>query len=150
MDKMRLFDASVYFGKGSMLFTSTDQNLFWDEEISFDIHQTHDVDIPQEALVLPPVEVIDALFDIYYQVPKPSPPLGPMHLECNLIASLTFPFFYLNIALLSVPSNDSKDNVAAGSGRSFRTTKYLFAQQCLYGGGNNRRLQTHLMLHCSK
>lgn len=70
MDKMRLFDASVYFGKGSMLFTSTDQNQFWDEEISFDIHQTHDVDIPQEALVLPPVEVIDALFDIYYQVPR--------------------------------------------------------------------------------
>ncbi|KAG0227215.1 Transcriptional activator of fatty acid utilization [Actinomortierella wolfii] len=66
MDKLRLFDASVYFGKGSMLFTSTDQNHFWDEEISFDVHDVHDIEIPPEALVVPPVEVIDQLFDIYY------------------------------------------------------------------------------------
>ncbi|KAF9977344.1 hypothetical protein BGZ65_007430, partial [Modicella reniformis] len=67
LDKLRVFDASVYFGKGSMLFTSTDQNQFWDEEISFDVHDAHNVDIPPEALILPPVEVIDALFEIYYQ-----------------------------------------------------------------------------------
>ncbi|KAG0318420.1 Transcriptional activator of fatty acid utilization [Dissophora globulifera] len=67
MDKLRVFDASVYFGKGSMLFTSTDQNQFWDEEISFDVHEQHNVDIPSEALILPPIEVIDALFEIYYQ-----------------------------------------------------------------------------------
>ncbi|KAF9581120.1 hypothetical protein BGW38_001979, partial [Lunasporangiospora selenospora] len=67
MDKLRLFDASIYFGKGSMLFTSTDQNQFWDEEISFDVHDVHNIDIPIEATILPPVEVIDALFDIYYQ-----------------------------------------------------------------------------------
>ncbi|KAF9976796.1 Transcriptional activator of fatty acid utilization [Actinomortierella ambigua] len=66
MDKLRLFDASVYFGKGSMLFTSTDQNHFWDEEISFDVHDVHDIEIPPEALIVPPVEVIDQLFDIYY------------------------------------------------------------------------------------
>ncbi|KAG0251282.1 Transcriptional activator of fatty acid utilization [Actinomortierella ambigua] len=66
MDKLRLFDASVYFGKGSMLFTSTDQNHFWDEEISFDVHDVHDIEIPPEALNLPPIEVIDQLFDIYY------------------------------------------------------------------------------------
>ena len=68
MDKLRVFDASVYFGKGSMLFTSTDQEKFWDEEISFDVHEARGVDIPPEATVLPPVEVMDALFDIYYQV----------------------------------------------------------------------------------
>ncbi|KAG0269810.1 Transcriptional activator of fatty acid utilization [Linnemannia exigua] len=67
MDKLRVFDASVYFGKGSMLFTSTDQEKFWDEEISFDVHEARGVDIPPEATVLPPVEVMDALFDIYYQ-----------------------------------------------------------------------------------
>ncbi|KAG0214800.1 Transcriptional activator of fatty acid utilization [Mortierella sp. GBA30] len=66
MDKLRLFDASYYFGKGTMLFTSTDQNKFWDEEISFDVHDAQDIDIPPEALIMPPVEVIDALFDIYY------------------------------------------------------------------------------------
>lgn len=68
MDKLRVFDASVYFGKGSMLFTSTDQEKFWDEEISFDVHEARGVDIPPEATVLPPVEVMDALIDIYYQV----------------------------------------------------------------------------------
>ncbi|KAG0215453.1 Transcriptional activator of fatty acid utilization [Mortierella sp. NVP41] len=67
MDKLRVFDASVYFGKGSMLFTSTDQEKFWDEEISFDVHEARGVDIPPEATVLPPVEVMDSLFDIYYQ-----------------------------------------------------------------------------------
>lgn len=67
MDKLRVFDASVYFGKGSMLFTSTDQEKFWDEEISFDVHEARGVDIPPEATVLPPVEVMDALIDIYYQ-----------------------------------------------------------------------------------
>lgn len=68
MDKLRVFDASVYFGKGSMLFTSTDQEKFWDEEISFDVHEARGVDIPPEATVLPPVEVMDALIEIYYQV----------------------------------------------------------------------------------
>ncbi|CAO3565615.1 unnamed protein product [Mortierella alpina] len=66
MDKLRLFDASYYFGKGTILFTSTDKNKFWDEEISFDVHDAQDIDIPPEALVMPPVEVIDTLFDIYY------------------------------------------------------------------------------------
>ncbi|KAF9939194.1 Transcriptional activator of fatty acid utilization [Mortierella alpina] len=66
MDKLRLFDASYYFGKGTMLFTSTDKNKFWDEEISFDVHDAQDIDIPPEALIMPPVEVIDTLFDIYY------------------------------------------------------------------------------------
>ncbi|KAF9083462.1 hypothetical protein BGX27_004118, partial [Mortierella sp. AM989] len=66
MDKLRVFDASVYFGKGSMLFTSTDQNQFWDEEISFDVH-AHNVEMPPESQILPPVEVIDTLFEIYYQ-----------------------------------------------------------------------------------
>ncbi|KAF9956254.1 hypothetical protein BGZ72_002873 [Mortierella alpina] len=66
MDKLRLFDASYYFGKGTMLFTSTDKNKFWDEEISFDVHDAQDIDIPAEALIMPPVEVIDTLFDIYY------------------------------------------------------------------------------------
>lgn len=68
MDKLRLFDASYYFGKGTILFTSTDKNKFWDEEISFDVHDAQDIDIPPEALVMPPVEVIDTLFDIYYSV----------------------------------------------------------------------------------
>jgi hypothetical protein len=68
MDKLRVFDASVYFGKGSMLFTSTDQEKFWDEEISFDVHEARGVDIPIGATVLPPVEVMDELFEIYYQV----------------------------------------------------------------------------------
>ena len=68
MDKLRLFDASMYLGKGTMLFTSTDQNKFWDEEISFDVHESQDIDIPPEGFVMPPVEVIDALFDIYYKV----------------------------------------------------------------------------------
>jgi len=76
MDKLRVFDASVYFGKGSMMFTSTDENTFWDEEISFDVHESHNIDIPPEALVLPPIEVIDTLFDIYYQV-KPREILEP-------------------------------------------------------------------------
>ncbi|KAF9285541.1 hypothetical protein BGZ68_003767 [Mortierella alpina] len=66
MDKLRLFDASYYFGKGTILFTSTDKNKFWDEEISFDVHDAQDIDIPPEALIMPPVEVIDTLFDIYY------------------------------------------------------------------------------------
>lgn len=68
LDKLRLFDASVYFGKGSMLFTSTDQNQFWDEEISFDVHDVQHANIPAEATLLPPIEVIDMLFDIYYRV----------------------------------------------------------------------------------
>ncbi|KAG0275991.1 Kinesin-like protein kif15 [Linnemannia exigua] len=66
MDKLRLFDASFYFGKGTMLFTQTDTEKFWDEEISFDVHEAPDIDIPPEALFMPPVEVIDTLFDIYY------------------------------------------------------------------------------------
>ncbi|KAG0047304.1 hypothetical protein BGZ83_007634 [Gryganskiella cystojenkinii] len=66
MDKLRLFDASMYLGKGTMLFTSTDQNKFWDEEISFDVHDAQDIDLPLEAYTMPPVEVIDALIDIYY------------------------------------------------------------------------------------
>ncbi|KAI1318997.1 Transcriptional activator of fatty acid utilization [Mortierella claussenii] len=66
MDKLRLFDASMYYGKGTMLFTSTDQSQFWDEEISFDVHDAQDIAIPPEALVMPPLEVIDELFDIYY------------------------------------------------------------------------------------
>ncbi|KAF9583730.1 Transcriptional activator of fatty acid utilization, partial [Lunasporangiospora selenospora] len=66
MDKLRLFDASMYLGKGSMLFTSTDKDFFWDEEISFDVHDMHNIDIPIEALTLPPISVIDELFDIYY------------------------------------------------------------------------------------
>lgn len=68
MDKLRLFDASFYFGKGTMLFTQTDTEKFWDEEISFDVHEAPDIDIPPEALVVPPLDVIDALFDIYYSV----------------------------------------------------------------------------------
>lgn len=68
MDKLRLFDASLYLGKGTMLFTSTDQNKFWDEEISFDVHDSQDIDIPPEGFVMPPVEVIDALFDVYFNV----------------------------------------------------------------------------------
>ncbi|KAF9431523.1 Transcriptional activator of fatty acid utilization [Entomortierella beljakovae] len=67
MDKLRLFDASLYFGKGTMLFTSTDKNTFWDEEITFDVHDPLDIDIPPEAFVMPPVDVIDELFDIYYK-----------------------------------------------------------------------------------
>ncbi|KAF9172536.1 Transcriptional activator of fatty acid utilization [Mortierella sp. AD010] len=67
MDKLRLFDASLYYGKGTMLFTSTDQNKFWDEEITFDVHDTPDIVIPPEAFVMPSVEVIDELFDIYYR-----------------------------------------------------------------------------------
>ena len=59
-----------------MMFTSTDENTFWDEEISFDVHESHNIDIPPEALVLPPIEVIDTLFDIYYQV-KPREILEP-------------------------------------------------------------------------
>ncbi|KAG0017880.1 Transcriptional activator of fatty acid utilization [Podila clonocystis] len=98
MDKMRLFDASVYFGKGSMLFTSTDQNQFWDEEISFDIHETHDVDIPQEALILPPVEVIDALFDIYYQHYYP---FLPMIQKTTLLQALEDRFEPQSIFLLN-------------------------------------------------
>ncbi|KAF9335983.1 Kinesin-like protein kif15, partial [Linnemannia elongata] len=66
MDKLRLFDASFYFGKGTMLFTQTDTEKFWDEEISFDVHEAPDIDIPPEALVVPPLDVIDTLFDIYY------------------------------------------------------------------------------------
>ncbi|KAF9137948.1 Transcriptional activator of fatty acid utilization [Mortierella sp. GBA39] len=66
MDKLRLFDASFYFGKGTMMFTHTDTEKFWDEEISFDVHEAPDIDIPPEALVMPPLDVIDALFDIYY------------------------------------------------------------------------------------
>ncbi|KAF9912162.1 hypothetical protein EC991_000572 [Linnemannia zychae] len=66
MDKLRLFDASFYFGKGTMLFTQTDTEKFWDEEISFDVHEAPDIDIPPEALFMPPLEVIDTLFDIYY------------------------------------------------------------------------------------
>ncbi|KAI8605605.1 fungal-specific transcription factor domain-containing protein [Dissophora ornata] len=66
MDKLRLFDASYYLGKGTMLFTSTDQNQFWDEEISFDVHEAQDFEIPPEAFVLPPLEAIDALFEVYY------------------------------------------------------------------------------------
>ncbi|KAI7832418.1 fungal-specific transcription factor domain-containing protein [Gamsiella multidivaricata] len=66
MDKLRLFDASYYLGKGTMLFTSTDQNQFWDEEISFDVHDAQDICVPPEAYVMPPVEVIDTLIDIYY------------------------------------------------------------------------------------
>ncbi|KAF9358088.1 hypothetical protein BGX26_002509 [Mortierella sp. AD094] len=68
MDKLRLFDASIYYGKGTMLFTSTDQNKFWDEEITFDVHDTPDIVIPPEAFAMPPIEVIDELFDIYYRV----------------------------------------------------------------------------------
>lgn len=68
MDKLRLFDASLYYGKGSIFFTSTDKNHFWDEEISFDVHDVHDIDIPPEATIMPPVEAIDMLFDIYYSV----------------------------------------------------------------------------------
>lgn len=68
MDKLRLFDASFYFGKGTMLFTQTDTEKFWDEEISFDVHEAPDIDIPPEALVMPPLDVIDTLFDIYYSV----------------------------------------------------------------------------------
>ncbi|KAF8946215.1 hypothetical protein BGZ47_001037 [Haplosporangium gracile] len=66
MDKLRLFDASFYFGKGTVLFTQTDTEKFWEEEISFDVHEAPDIDIPPEALVMPPLDVIDALFDIYY------------------------------------------------------------------------------------
>ncbi|KAF9550262.1 Kinesin-like protein kif15 [Mortierella hygrophila] len=66
MDKLRLFDASFYFGKGTMMFSHTDTEKFWDEEISFDVHEAPDIDIPPEALVMPPLDVIDALFDIYY------------------------------------------------------------------------------------
>ncbi|KAF9115711.1 Transcriptional activator of fatty acid utilization [Mortierella sp. AM989] len=67
MDKLRLFDASLYYGKGTMLFTSTDQNKFWDEEITFDVHDTLNIEIPPEAFVMPPIDVIDELFDIYYR-----------------------------------------------------------------------------------
>ncbi|KAG0328181.1 Kinesin-like protein kif15 [Dissophora globulifera] len=66
MDRLRIFDASHYLGKGTMLFTSMDQDKFWDEEITFDVHESYDFQIPAEALIMPPVEVIDALFDIYY------------------------------------------------------------------------------------
>lgn len=51
-----------------MLFTQTDTEKFWDEEISFDVHEAPDIDIPPEALVVPPLDVIDTLFDIYYSV----------------------------------------------------------------------------------
>ncbi|KAF9998181.1 Transcriptional activator of fatty acid utilization, partial [Modicella reniformis] len=66
MDKLRLFDASFYFGKGTMMFSSTDQNKFWDEEITFDVHDPPNFTIPPEAFVVPPLEVIDTLLDIYY------------------------------------------------------------------------------------
>ncbi|KAG0203489.1 hypothetical protein BGX28_004242 [Mortierella sp. GBA30] len=98
MDKLRVFDASVYFGKGSMLFTSTDQNNFWDEEISFDVHDAHNVDIPPEALVLPPIEVIDALFDIYYQHYYV---YLPMIQKANLLQALEDRFEPQNIFLLN-------------------------------------------------
>ncbi|KAF9929933.1 Transcriptional activator of fatty acid utilization [Linnemannia zychae] len=66
MDKLRLFDASFYLGKGTMMFSSTDSEKWWDEEITFDVHEAPDIDIPPEALIMPPVDVIDALFEIYY------------------------------------------------------------------------------------
>ncbi|KAF9966234.1 hypothetical protein BGZ70_002928 [Mortierella alpina] len=98
MDKLRVFDASVYFGKGSMMFTSTDENTFWDEEISFDVHESHNIDIPPEALVLPPIEVIDTLFDIYYQHYYI---YLPMIQKANLLQALENRFEPQNIFLLN-------------------------------------------------
>ncbi|KAF9331867.1 Kinesin-like protein kif15 [Podila minutissima] len=82
MDKLRLFDASLYYGKGSIFFTSTDKNHFWDEEISFDVHDVHDIEIPPEATIMPPVEAIDMLFDIYYSAMLMAADLG-LHRKCD-------------------------------------------------------------------
>ncbi|KAG0042985.1 Transcriptional activator of fatty acid utilization [Gryganskiella cystojenkinii] len=98
LDKLRLFDASVYFGKGSMLFTSTDQNQFWDEEISFDVHDVPHADIPVEATILPPVEVIDALFDVYY---RHYYPYLPMIQKTTLLQALEDRFEPQSIFLLN-------------------------------------------------
>lgn len=87
MDKLRLFDASLYYGKGTMLFTSTDQNKFWDEEITFDVHDTPNIEIPPEAFVMPPIDVIDELFDIYYRVgPQSHSETSTMPINVNSIA----------------------------------------------------------------
>ncbi|KAG0085325.1 hypothetical protein BGZ92_009083 [Podila epicladia] len=98
MDKLRLFDASLYYGKGSIFFTSTDKNHFWDEEISFDVHDVHDIDIPPEATIMPPVEAIDMLFDIYYSYFHP---FLPMIQKATLLRALEDRYEPQNIFLLN-------------------------------------------------
>ncbi|KAG0341158.1 hypothetical protein BG004_006123 [Podila humilis] len=98
MDKLRLFDASLYYGKGSIFFTSTDKNHFWDEEISFDVHDVYDIDIPPEATILPPVEAIDMLIDIYYSYYHP---FLPMIQKATLLRALEDRYESQNIFLLN-------------------------------------------------
>ncbi|KAG0342431.1 Transcriptional activator of fatty acid utilization [Podila horticola] len=98
MDKLRLFDASLYYGKGSIFFTSTDKNHFWDEEISFDVHDVHDIEIPPEATIMPPVEAIDMLFDIYYSYFHP---FLPMIQKATLLRALEDRYEPQNIFLLN-------------------------------------------------
>ncbi|KAF9180638.1 hypothetical protein BGZ51_006065 [Haplosporangium sp. Z 767] len=85
MDRLRIFDASYYFGKGTIMFSSTDKTKMWDEEISLDVHGAHDIDIPPEALIMPATEVIDALIDIYYSYYYP---FLPMITKTTLLQSM--------------------------------------------------------------
>lgn len=141
-----------------MLFTSTDQNQFWDEEISFDVHDVHNVDIPPEALLLPPIEVMDLLFEIYYQVmPKGlffqhrfvSMDIGPWSVgySCCLFFGIGSCLRSLDPALLRILTHDPKSNSAPSIGRSIRASEHISTEQRFHGGISHRRLFTPIVLY---
>ncbi|KAG0264013.1 Transcriptional activator of fatty acid utilization [Mortierella polycephala] len=121
MDRLRIFDASYYFGKGTMMFSSTDKTKMWDEEISLDVHGTHDIDIPPEALIMPATEVIDALIDIYYSYYYP---FLPMIKKTTLLQSMDDRYEPQSIFLLN-----SVFMAAALTGD--------YVHPCLYSDPNN-------------